>query len=72
MDLNKEAFEKAVWILEKCEKPHGFDAAWPGYDAIWARDSMIMSLGAGVLGEKFRKAIKKSIETLAKHQSPNG
>lgn len=71
MDIKKEAYEKAVEVLKKCSTSHGFNAAYPGYNAIWARDSMITSLGAILLPE-FKNTIKLSLITLEKHQSKNG
>jgi len=35
--------------LKRCATPYGFFAAYPGYDAVWARDSMIISLGASLV-----------------------
>jgi len=70
--IEKEAYDKAVYWLGKCATPHGFHAAYPGYDAVWARDSMITSLGASLLGEKFKKTFAASIKTLAKHQAKSG
>ena len=70
--LVKDAYDKAVKVLELCATPHGFHAAYPGYDAVWARDSMITSLGASLLGTKFQNTFKQSILTLAKHQSEKG
>src|SRR3990172_2779862 len=72
MDITKEAYDKAINVLEKCETSHGFHAAYPGYDAVWARDSMITSLGASLLGDKFKNAFKQSLMTLAKNQSERG
>ncbi len=70
--ITDSAYEKAIEVLEKCATSHGFNAAFPGYDALWSRDSMITSLGASVLGDKFKTPFKNSIEYLAKHQSKNG
>jgi glycogen debranching enzyme len=72
-DLTKQAYDKAVWILKKCATPHGFFAAYPGYDMVFARDAMIISLGASITEDKFlKKAIKNSIITLAENQSRTG
>jgi glycogen debranching enzyme len=68
----KDAYNKALFFLEKCSTPHGFYAAYPGYDAVWARDSMIMSIGSSVLGKKFQSQFKKSLITLSSNQSPKG
>ena len=73
MELTKEAYEKAVWILNKCSTSHGFFAAYPGYDMVFARDSMIISLGASLIGDnKLKETFKKSLITLAENQSPKG
>ncbi len=72
MDIEKAAYEKAVDVLEKCSTEHGFYAAFPGYDMVFARDSMIMSLGASLIGERFKKVIVASLKTLADNQSPKG
>lgn len=72
MEIIKEAYEKAIWVLEKCATPHGFYAAFPGYDAVWARDSVITSLGASLLGNTFKETFKQSLITLGNHQSEKG
>ncbi|MCL5730145.1 MAG: hypothetical protein M1165_01085, partial [Candidatus Pacearchaeota archaeon] len=71
--LIDEAYDKAVWILNKCATPHGFFAAHPGYDMVFGRDSMIISLGALLLNDgKLNETVKKSMITLAENQSPRG
>lgn len=71
--LMEEAYGKAVWILKKCETKNGFFAAYPGYDMVFGRDSMIMSLGASLVDdESLKRTIRKSIITLAENQSPVG
>ena len=73
MEITKDAYKKAIWILKKCSTPNGFFAAFPGYDMIFARDSMIISLGAPFLEDKsLKEAYKNSLITLANNQSPNG
>lgn len=73
MELIKEAYEKAIWILNKCSTPNGFFAAFPGYDMVFGRDSMIMSLGASLIDDKnLKETIKRSIVTLAENQSEKG
>lgn len=71
MDITDKAYDKAVEVLEHCAKPTGFYASGlpGGYEATWARDSMITSLGASLAGDQFKKTIKKSLELLAKNQS---
>lgn len=72
-DLTEAAYNQAKWILEKCSTPHGFYAAYPGYDMVFARDSMIMSLGASLLKDsKLKKTFRESLITLAKGQAKNG
>ena len=66
------AYERAIKVLELTSTPYGFFAAYPGYDAVWARDSMISSLGASELGEKFKNTFKQSLITLSKNQSDSG
>ncbi|MBU1104118.1 MAG: hypothetical protein KJ600_06210 [Nanoarchaeota archaeon] len=72
MKITKEAYDKAVEVLEKCSTPHGFYASYPGYDAVWARDSVITSLGASLLGKKFKKTFQASLLILGKNQSKQG
>jgi len=72
MDIEQEAFDKAIKVLELCSTAHGFHAAYPGYDAVWARDSMITSLGGSLLGGKFKNTFKQSLITLQKNQSAKG
>jgi len=73
MDIKKEAYDKAIEVLEKCIIPTGFTAANPSYQAIWSRDSMITSLGASLIPKKeFKEAFKKSLITLANKQSELG
>ena len=69
-----QAKENAVVVLEHCAKPTGFYASGlpGGYEATWARDSMIASLGASLVGDKFQEPFRKSIELLSKHQSALG
>ncbi|MFH1661670.1 MAG: amylo-alpha-1,6-glucosidase [Candidatus Falkowbacteria bacterium] len=74
MDLKQNAYNKAVEVLTHCVKPNGFYASGlkGGYEAVWARDSMVASLGACLVGKQFKEAIKNSIELLAKNQSALG
>lgn len=73
MELLKEVYGKAIWILRKCSTSHGFFAAYPGYDMVFARDSMIMSLAVPFANDSLLKeSFRKSLITLAKYQSENG
>ncbi|MDD5071865.1 MAG: glycoside hydrolase 100 family protein [Patescibacteria group bacterium] len=73
MDKKREAYLKAIEVLASCSKPNGFYASGlpGGYEAVWARDSMVTSLGASFFPE-FKKPIKKSLELLAKNQTEFG
>jgi glycogen debranching enzyme len=70
----EDAYQKAESVLRACAKSVGFYASGlpGGYEAIWARDSIIASLGASLLGAEFKPAFTKSIETLSKNQSVLG
>ncbi|MFH1710833.1 MAG: glycoside hydrolase 100 family protein [Nanoarchaeota archaeon] len=69
-DILDECYEEATRVLERNIFPGGFFAS-PGYHAIWARDSMITSLG-GSLILKFQKQFRDSLITLGGHQSKLG
>lgn len=74
MSITEEGLRRAVAVLESAAKPTGFYASGlpHGYEATWARDSMITSLGASLLGEKFEAPFRKSLALLAKNQSELG
>jgi glycogen debranching enzyme len=67
----EQAREKAVDVLKACAKPTGFYASGlpGGYEATWARDSMVTTLGAIFVGREFKTPIKKSLELLSRNQS---
>ena len=69
-DILDECYKEAIRVLERNIFPGGFFAS-PGYHGIWARDSMITSLGGSFL-LKFQKPFRDSLITLAKHQSKLG
>ena len=73
-NIIEEAYQNAIKVLERCVRPVGFFASGlpGGYEAVWARDSMITSLGASLAGEKFKKTFRKSLELLGKNQSKHG
>src|SRR3989344_9681639 len=71
-DVTKTAYSEAIEVLRKCSTKNGLYAAYPGYDMVFARDSMIMSLGASLIENKFKDVIKKSLITLASNQSEKG
>ncbi len=68
------ASQKAIKVLEHCAKKTGFYASGlpGGYEATWARDSMITGLGASTINDKFKIPFQKSIELLSKNQSRHG
>ena len=74
MKLIEQGKIKAIEVLEHCAKPTGFYASGlpGGYEATWARDSMITSLGASLVEKKFQKPFGKSLELLSKNQSVLG
>ena len=74
MDYKKLAYDKAIEVITACSKPTGLYASGlpGGYEATWARDSMITTLGASLIDNKFKKVIAKSIDLLAKNQTELG
>ena len=68
-EVVETAYSEAIKVLEKCSTRHGFFAASPGYDMVFARDSMTISLGASLIDKKFKETFKRSLITLAKNQS---
>lgn len=74
MNTKQLAYNKAIKVIEACTKSTGLYASGlkGGYEATWARDSMITSLGASLVDNKFKKVIAKSIELLAKNQAEVG
>lgn len=69
----EEAFRKAKEVLDKCSTPNGIFASPVIYNAIYARDALITSLGGLVSGEeRFLKQWLKSMDTLMDRQSPSG
>jgi glycogen debranching enzyme len=79
-----ECYTKAVDVIAKSSTKHGLyaSAGVDGYNAIWARDSMISMIGAcfvdytskssGEYKKKFQQVFKQSIITLSNHQSKHG
>ncbi|MCX6795969.1 MAG: hypothetical protein NTW06_00540 [Candidatus Falkowbacteria bacterium] len=74
MSITKLAHDKAVEVITACTKPTGLYASGlkGGYEATWARDSMITTLGASLIDSKFKNVIAKSIALLAKNQAEMG
>jgi len=73
-DLAKTAYEKAKETLRGCIDKIGMKASLASdYWQVWARDSMITFLGAGLLGEEsFDISYKTTLRTLTDHQSELG
>lgn len=73
-DTSKEAYTQAIRVLQNTARPGGFFASGlpGGYEATWARDSMIASLGASLIDKKFQEPFRNSLAILAKHQSLHG
>ena len=74
-DILKPCFEKAIKVIQLCSTPNGLfaSAGKDGYDAVWARDSMISMLGASLVNKLlFKETFKKSLITLKKNQSIHG
>ncbi|TSC78565.1 MAG: hypothetical protein G01um101429_741 [Parcubacteria group bacterium Gr01-1014_29] len=71
---SKEAYTQAIRVLQSAARPGGFFASGlaGGYEATWARDSMIASLGASLVGKLLQEPFRNSLAILAKHQSPHG
>lgn len=69
-----EGRKMALRVIKSCVKPVGFYASGlvGGYDAVWTRDSMMIALGASLLGKKFQTPFRKSLELLSKYQSRLG
>ncbi len=65
------AFEKAREILTRECSPIGLMASPEGYPHVWARDSVITSLGASLLPEH-SNCLRRSLETLGSQQSELG
>ncbi len=73
--LITEATAHAHQVLRRCVSRLGFKAsARPdGYVQVWARDSMITSLGAMVMEDPvLDRAVRASIKTLQQHQTALG
>lgn len=82
--LTDVAYQKAITVLEHCAKKTGFYASGlpGGYEATWARDSMITGLGVAslsvvsrkldVISQKLKTAFLKSIQLLSQNQSKHG
>lgn len=72
-ELTAEAFERAKEVLDRCSTPNGFFASPTVYNAVYARDALITSLGGLISGEeRFVRQWFKTMDTLMDRQSPLG
>lgn len=72
-EVTEEAFVRAKAVLDKCSTPGGLFASPYKYNAVYARDALISSLGGLVSGEeRFLRQWQKSMDTLMDRQSPSG
>lgn len=68
-----EAFERAKDVLDKCSTPNGLFASPYYYNAVYARDALIASLGGIISGEeRYIKQWLKTMDTLMDRQSDSG
>ncbi len=69
----EEAFTRAKAVLDKCSTPNGLFASPSYYNAVYARDALISSLGGLISGEeRYVRQWFKSMETLMDRQSSSG
>ncbi|MCK5416612.1 hypothetical protein KAI92_04250 [Candidatus Parcubacteria bacterium] len=73
-NIKEKAYRKAIEVLKKSSKSTGLYASGleGGYEATWARDSMITALGASLADKEFKTPVKKSLNLLKKWQTKNG
>jgi glycogen debranching enzyme len=71
--LVEEAYDRAKAVLEACSTPGGLFASPVFYNAVYARDGLISSLGGLISGEeRFQRQWRKTMDTLMDRQSPSG
>ena len=71
--LTEEAFVRAKDVLDRCSTPNGLFASPVQYNAVYARDALIASLGGLVSGEeRFVRQWVKTMYTLMDRQSRTG
>ncbi|MEN6370552.1 MAG: amylo-alpha-1,6-glucosidase [Armatimonadota bacterium] len=71
--LIEEAFEQAKVILDRCSTPNGYFASPHYYNAIYARDALISSLGGlASKEERYTQQWLKTMDTLMDRQSASG
>ena len=65
MEKIEECFDKAKDVIRKCSTINGLyaSAGVKGYNAVWARDSMISMIGASIVNDdKFKEVFRKNIK----------
>lgn len=73
MDLVAIAREKAEESLARCLSPVGIKAAAAYYPQVWARDGVIASFGALLVGRReFTEAVRAGLAVLARCATPLG
>lgn len=73
ISIADEAFSRAKRVIDLCSNPGGLFASPDYYNAVYARDALIASLGGLVSGEdRFIRQWLKTMETLMDRQSPSG
>jgi len=72
-EITLEAFERAKDVLDRCSTPNGLFASPCKYNAVYARDALIASLGGLVSGEeRFLRKWLKTMDTLMDTRSASG
>lgn len=72
-DLIAQATVAAERVLARSFSVRGMTASSQGYPEVWARDTVITFLGAGLSRDPQRlQGLRLSLETLARHQDPHG
>jgi glycogen debranching enzyme len=68
-----KALEQAKKVMDRCSTPNGLFASPKVYNAVYARDALISSLGGLVSGEeRFARQWQKTMDTLMDRQSSSG
>lgn len=70
-EITATAYEKACTVLDRACSPLGLMALPEGYPHVWARDSAITALGAGLL-PGHETCLRAALETLASQQTEVG
>lgn len=71
----EECYEKAKEVIKSCSTKNGLfaSAGIDGYNAVWARDSMISMIGSSLVKSSlFKETFKRSIITLGNNQNESG